>query len=209
MFMGPLDASRPWSTNDIVGVHKFLQRFWRNAVEEDTGTLRVSETPADDAASAGLHRLLHKTIDKVGRDMMSLEYNTAIAALMELNNALTKVVQEQGSAPREVIEAMVLMLAPLTPHVAEELWEKLGGAGALAFADFPTADPALLVEDTVEVPVQVNGKVRGRISVPADASQEDTEAAARADAKVAELLDSVTVRKVVVVPGRMVNFVVA
>jgi leucyl-tRNA synthetase len=209
MFMGPLDASRPWSTNDIVGVHKFLQRFWRNAVDEDTGTLRVSETPGNDAASEGLHRLLHKTIDKVGRDMTSLEYNTAIAALMELNNALTKVVQEQGSAPREVIEAMVLMLAPLTPHVAEELWEQLGGAGELAFADFPTADPALLVEDTVEVPVQVNGKVRGRISVPAGASQEDTEAAARADAKVAELLAGVTVRKVVVVPGRMVNFVVS
>jgi leucyl-tRNA synthetase len=208
MFMGPLDASRPWSTNDIVGVHKFLQRFWRNAVDEDTGALRVAGTPTDDTAMEALRRLLHKTIDKVGRDMASLEYNTAIAALMELNNALTKTVQEQGSAPREVVEAMVLMLSPLTPHVAEELWEKLGGAGALAFVDFPVADPMLLVEDTVEIPVQVNGKVRGRVSVPADASQEAIEAAARADDKVAELLAGVTVRKVVVVPGRMVNFVV-
>jgi leucyl-tRNA synthetase len=140
--------------------------------------------------------------------MASLEYNTAIAGLMELNNTLTKTVQEQGSAPREVVDAMVLMLSPLTPHVAEELYEKLGGAGQLAFVDFPSADPALLVEDTVEIPVQVNGKVRGRISVAADASQDDIEAAARADAKVAELLEGATVRKVVVVPGRMVNFVV-
>jgi len=111
-----------------------------------------------------------------------------------------------------VVEAMVLMLSPLTPHVAEELYEKLGGddgsAGALAFVDFPSADAALLVEDTVEIPVQVNGKVRGRISIAADASQEAIEAAARADAKVAELLEGATVRKVVVVPGRMVNFVV-
>jgi len=208
MFMGPLDASRPWSTNDIVGVHKFLQRFWRNVVDEDTGALRVSDAPADEE----LRRALHKTIAKVGSDMASLEYNTAIAALMELNNALTKVVQEKGSAPREVVEAMVLMLSPLTPHVAEELYEKLGGddgsAGALAFVDFPSADAALLVEDTVEIPVQVNGKVRGRISIAADASQEAIEAAARADAKVAELLEGATVRKVVVVPGRMVNFVV-
>jgi len=204
MFMGPLDASRPWSTNDIVGVHKFLQRFWRNVVDEDTGALRVSDAPADDA----LRRVLHKTIAKVGADMASLEYNTAIAGLMELNNTLTKTVQEQGSAPREVVDAMVLMLSPLTPHVAEELYEKLGGAGQLAFIDFPSADPSLLVEDTVEIPVQVNGKVRGRISVAADASQADIEAAARADTKVAELLEGATVRKVVVVPGRMVNFVV-
>jgi leucyl-tRNA synthetase len=204
MFMGPLDASRPWSTNDIVGVHKFLQRFWRNAVDEDTGELRVSDAPAPDE----LRRVLHRTIDKVGRDMASLEYNTVIAELMKLNNALTKVVEEQGRAPREVIVAMVLMLSPLTPHVAEEVWAKLGESDELAFVQFPTADPGLLVDDTVEIPVQVNGKVRGRISVAADAGQDVIEAAARADAKVAELLEGATVRKVVVVPGRMVNFVI-
>jgi leucyl-tRNA synthetase len=204
MFMGPLDASRPWSTNDIVGVHKFLQRFWRNAVNVDTGELRVSDAPTPD----DLRRVLHRTIDKVGRDMASLEYNTAIAELMKLNNALTKVVEGQGRAPREVIVAMVLMLSPLTPHVAEEVWAKLGESDELAFVQFPTADPGLLVDDTVEIPVQVNGKVRGRISVAADAGQDVIEAAARADAKVAELLEGATVRKVVVVPGRMVNFVI-
>jgi leucyl-tRNA synthetase len=204
MFTGPLDASRPWSTQDIVGVHKFLQRFWRNVVDEDTGALHVTDVPADDET----RRLLHRTIDAVARDMAGLDFNTAIAALMELNNRLTRVVQQEGSAPREVVHAMVLMLSPLTPHVAEELWERLGAAGSLPFADFPEADPALLVDDTVEVPVQVNGKVRGRVTVAVGASEADHEAAARADAKVAELLAGATVRKVVVVPGRMVNFVV-
>jgi leucyl-tRNA synthetase len=205
MFTGPLDASRPWSTQDIVGVHKFLQRFWRNLVDEDTGELHVRDSAPDDET----RRQLHKTIAKVRDDMAKLEFNTAIAALMELNNRLTRVVQQQGSAPREVAVAMVLMLAPLTPHVAEELWERLGGSGSLAFTDFPEADPALLVDDTVEVPVQVNGKVRAKITIPSGASEAEHQDAARADARIAELLAGATVRKVVVVPGRMVNFVVA
>jgi leucyl-tRNA synthetase len=204
MFTGPLDASRPWSTQDIVGVHKFLQRFWRNVVDEDTGELHVTEVPADDDT----RRQLHRTIAKVGADMAKLEFNTAIAALMELNNRLTRVVQQEGSAPREVVRAMVQMLAPLTPHVAEELWERLGEHSSLAFVDFPEPDPALLVDETVEVPVQVNGKVRGKVTVASGASDAEHEAAARGDARIAEQLADVTVRKVVVVPGRMVNFVV-
>ncbi len=205
MFMGPLDASRPWSTNDIVGVHKFLQRFWRNVVDEDTGELHVSDTPADDET----RRLLHRTIDAVGADMGALEFNTAIASLMELNNRLTRVVQEHGSAPREVVRAMVLMLSPLTPHVAEELWARLREPGVLAFADFPVPDAALLVDDEVEIPVQVNGKVRAKLLVPATATEADLEAAARAEPRIAELLAGATVRKVIVVPGRMINVVVA
>jgi leucyl-tRNA synthetase len=203
MFMGPLDASRPWSTQDIVGVHKFLQRFWRNVVDEDTGALHVVDVPADDET----RRLLHRTIAKVGHDMAELEFNTAIAALMELNNRLTRVVQDEGSAPREVVRAMVLMLSPLTPHVAEELWARLGEAGSLPFAEFPVPDPALLVDDTAEIPVQINGKVRARVTVATGATEAEHEAAARSDPKVAELLAGATVRKVVVVPGRMVNFV--
>jgi leucyl-tRNA synthetase len=204
MFMGPLDASRPWSTTDIGGVYRFLQRFWRNVVDEDTGALRVSDEPADDET----RRLLHRTVAAVGADMGTLEFNTVIAALMALNNRLTRVVDERGAAPIDVVRPMVQMLAPLTPHVAEELWERMGETAPLSFAAFPTADPALLVDDEIEIPVQVNGKVRARITVPAGASEADVEAAARADPRVVDHLDGATVRKVIVVPGRMVNFVV-
>ena len=167
MFMGPLDASRPWSTGDIVGVHRFLRRFWANVVDEETGELRVASDPADDET----RRLLHRTIDAVRGDMGSLEFNTAIAALMTLNNRLTQVVGETGHAPEEVVRSMVLMLAPLTPHVAEELWERMGDSSTIAFEPFPEPDPALLVDDVVEVPVQVNGKVRGKILIAPDASE--------------------------------------
>jgi leucyl-tRNA synthetase len=204
MFMGPLDASRPWNTSDIVGVHRFLQRFWRNVVDEETGELRVADIPADDET----RRLLHRTIDAVSADMGTLEYNTAIAKLFELNNHLTKVVAATGQAPHEVARAMALMLAPLTPHVAEEVWSRLGHPDSLTHEPFPKADPALLVDLEVEVPVQVNGKVRGRVRVAAGADEIAHEAAARADEHVAALLDGKDVVKVVVVPGRTVNFVV-
>ena len=204
MFMGPLDANRAWSTADIAGVYRFLQRFWRNVVDEDTGEVRVTTQPAD----ADTRKLLHRTIDAVRADMGTLEFNTAIARLFELNNRLTQVVAEQGSAPDEVVRAMVLMLAPLTPHVADELWEKLGNPRTLAFEPFPDPDPAQLVDAEVEIPVQVNGKVRGHVRVATGADDIAHEAAARADERIATLLDGATVRKVVVVPGRLVNFVI-
>jgi leucyl-tRNA synthetase len=203
MFMGPLDASRPWSTTDIVGVHRFLQRVWRNVVDEETGAPRVSGEPADDET----RRLLHRTIHRVRSDMGELKFNTAIARLFELNNRLTQVVADTGAAPREVVEPLVLMLGPLTPHVAEELWSRLGHDVSLAFVAFPAADARFLVDDTVELAIQVNGKTRGRVVVPADATEEVIEAAARADPRVARQLDGQTVRKVIVVPGRLVNFV--
>ena len=201
MAMGPLDASRPWNTRDVVGVFRFLQRVWRNVVDEDTGASRVSDEPADDET----RRLLHRTIAAVSTDMANLGFNTAVARLIELNNHLTK----SGVTPREVAEPLVLMLSPLAPHVGEELWSRLGHAGSLAYEPFPVADPGLLVESTVEVPVQVNGKVRARVLVPAGADQAAHESIARADAAVAKLLEGATVRKVVVVPGRTVNFVLA
>ncbi len=201
MAMGPLDASRPWSTRDIVGVHRFLQRLWRNVVDEETGALTVVETPADDDT----RRLLHRTIAGVRADMPTMGFNTAVAKLITLNNHVTQVAAA-GGAPRDVIEPMVLMLAPLAPHVAEELWSRLGHPESLAYEAFPIADDAWLVEDTVEYPVQVNGKVRGKIAVGADADDAAVEAAARV--AVASYLDGSTVRKVIVVPGRLVNFVV-
>jgi leucyl-tRNA synthetase len=204
MFMGPLDASRPWNTSDIIGVHRFLQRLWRNVIDEATGEPRVTVEPADDET----RRLLHRTIEAVRTDMDELSFNTAIARLFELNNRLTQVVGETGEAPEEVVVPLVLMTAPLAPHAAEELWERLGHEQSLVHEDFPIADPALLTVETVEIAVQLNGKVRARLTVPSGLDEAATEAAARADERVAALLDGKTVRKVAPVPGRLVNFVV-
>jgi leucyl-tRNA synthetase len=203
MFMGPLDASRPWNTADIVGVHRFLQRFWRNAIDEETGAIRVSDAPADEET----RRILHRTVDAVRADLAKLQFNTAIARLFELNNRLTAVVGDTGAAPIEVVSAMTLMLAPLAPHLAEEVWARLGHAESLAYEPFPEPDPAYLVVEEVEIPVQVDGKVRARVKVPAGAGESDHEAGARADERIASILDGVEVLKVIVVPGRLVNFV--
>jgi len=197
---GPLDASRPWETRDVVGMYRFLQRLWRNVVDEDSGECIVVDEPADDDT----RKLLHRTVDTVRTEMDSLRFNTAIAKLIELNNAVTKL----DAMPREVAEPMVVMLAPLVPHMAEELWERLGRVGGITYVEFPTADPALLVDDTVEVPIQINGKVRSKIEVAADASKDDIEAVALADDKVVQALDGGAPTKVIVVPGRMVNVVV-
>src|SRR5581483_709057 len=171
--------------------------------DEDTGALRVVDAPADEETL----RLLHRTIAAVRADMAEMKFNTAIAKLFELNNRLTQVTGQRGSAPRSVVEPLVLMLAPLTPHVAEELWRRLGHDRSLAYEPFPAADPAYLVVETVEIAVQVNGKVRAQVMVAADASGDEHEAAARAEPRIASLLDGRDVRKVVVVPGRLVNFV--
>ncbi|MBO4208992.1 leucine--tRNA ligase [Micromonospora echinofusca] len=197
MSMGPLEVSRPWETRAVVGAYRFLQRVWRTVVDESTGELRVTDTPADEPT----RRLLHRTVDGVRGDMAGIRFNTAIAKLIELTNALTKL----PATPREVAEPLVLMVAPFAPHIAEELWQKLGHAGSLAYADFPVADPALLVAESVTYPVQINGKVRGRIEVPADAAEADVRAAALE--AVAGSLAGKEPRKVIVVPGRMVSVV--
>ncbi|HEX4492335.1 MAG TPA: class I tRNA ligase family protein, partial [Acidimicrobiia bacterium] len=203
MFMGPLDASRVWNTADIIGVHRFLQRLWRNVVDEDSGAVHVNDTPADDET----RRALHRTIASVAADMDALRFNTAIARLTELNNHLTSVVARDGAAPREIVEPLILMTAPLAPHLAEELWSVTGHPETLAYAPFPKADPAYLTEDQVEIAVQVDGKVRARVNVAADADDAAHEAAARADAKVAALLAEKPARKVIVVRGRLVNII--
>jgi leucyl-tRNA synthetase len=203
MATGPLDQSRPWDTTAVVGVFRLLQRIWRNLVDEDTGELRVREEPADDET----RRLLHKTVAAVRDGMEKLRFNISIARITELNNHLTSVVAASGAPTRDVAEPLVLMLAPLAPHIAEELWAKLGHDESLAWEAFPEADAALLVEDTVEIPVQVNGKIRGRITVAAGLDEDALEAAARADAKVLALFEGATVRKVIAVPDRLVSFV--
>lgn len=201
MYTGPMEASRPWSTRDVVGPQRFLQRTWRNLVDENTGESRVTDEEPD----ADTLRALHKAIAGVREDYPALHYNTAAAKLMELTNHLTK--QYPGGAPRSVAEPLVLMLAPLAPHISEELWSILGHPETLAYADFPVADEQYLVQDTAEYPIQVNGKVRSRVTVPADADRAAVEAAALADEKIVAALDGAAPKKVIVVPGRLVNIV--
>ncbi|MBS1696134.1 MAG: leucine--tRNA ligase [Actinobacteria bacterium] len=201
MSMGPLEASRPWATKDVVGAHRFLQRVWRAVVDEDTGAKRVAE---HEAVGDDTLRLLHRTIAGVSEDYAALRNNTAAAKLIEYTNHLTK----EGVAARAAVEPLVLMVAPLAPHLAEELWRRLGHDTTLAHGPFPVADPAYLVDDSVEYPVQVNGKVRGRVTVPADAAADAVQSAALADEKVLAFLNGATPKKVIVVPGRLVNVVV-
>ena len=203
MFMGPIDQDRPWETRSVVGSQRVLQRVWRNVVDEETGELRVSDEAPDD----DLFRLLHRTIDGVRSDMEGMRFNTAIAKLTELNNELTR---RGTGAPREIAEVLVRMLAPLVPHFAEELWHRLhgDGAGSVTQVEFPAADPALLVTDTVEVPVQVNGKLRGRVTIAADADSETAVAAALAEPNVAAHVGGRELRKRLYVPGRMITLVV-
>ena len=200
MFMGPLDQDRVWATTAVVGSHRLLQRVWRNLVDEDSGTLLVTDEPATD----DLRRALHQTIAAVRTEMDGLRFNTAIARITELNNELTK---SDGLTPREIAEPLVLLLSPLVPHIAEELWSMLGHTESVVYATFPDADEALLVADTVEVPVQVNGKVRSRVVVAADADQAAMQAAAMADERIAEMVGDSEPRKVIVVPGKLVNIV--
>lgn len=205
MSIGPLEASRPWATKDVVGAHRFLQRVWRLVVDEQTGETRVVDGAGRDLPTGTL-RLLHRTIAGVSEDYAGLRNNTAVAKLIEYTNHLTK--EHRDAVPRAAVEPLVLMLAPLAPHMAEELWLRLGHTTSLAHGPFPVADPAYLVEDTVEYPVQVNGKVRGRVTVAADADRDTLEAAALADEKVLAFLAGAQPRKVIVVPGRLVNLVV-
>jgi len=203
MFSGPLDQSRPWDAKAIVGPYRLLQRVWRVVIDETTGLPHVSDDPIPDE----LNRLLHRTIHSVREGYETMRFNTSIARITELNNALTQTYPD-GGAPRAVAEALVLLLAPLAPHIAEELWSRLGHPASLTWAAFPEADEALLTEASIEIPVQVNGKVRAVITVPADADADTVQACARAEEKVLAALDGREPKRVVAVPGRLVNFVV-
>jgi leucyl-tRNA synthetase len=205
MSMGPLDVSRPWATKDVVGAHRFLQRLWRAVVDEESGEVRVSDdAPTDDDLKA-----LHRTIAGAREDYAAMRFNTAGAKLIELNNHVTKTYGPAQSTPRALVEPLVQLLAPMAPHIADELWGLLGHSGSLAHGPFPAADERYLVEDTVEYPIQVNGKVRSRVLVAAGADRDAVRDAALADEKIAALLAGAQPKKVVVVPGRLVNVVVA
>jgi leucyl-tRNA synthetase len=204
MFMGPLEAVKPWSMKGVEGVYRFLGRAWRMIVDAEADTVRLDPKVRDVGPTPEQAKLIARTTAAVTDDLEALRFNTAISRLMEFVNAFTAAEVR----PRSAMETFTLLLSPLAPHLAEELWELLGHAGTLAYEPWPTYDPALLKDAEVEIPVQVNGKLRGRVIVPAGSDAAATEAAARRDDRIAALLDGKTVRKVVVVPGKLVNFVV-
>ncbi|NLS92282.1 MAG: leucine--tRNA ligase [Planctomycetaceae bacterium] len=204
MFMGPLEAVKPWSMEGVNGVRGFLDRVWRMIVDERSEEMTLNAAVQDAQLSDEQNRMLHKTIKAVTEDVDAMAFNTAIARMMEFTNFFLK----EDVRPRSAMEKLVLMLSPYAPHVAEELWRLLGHDDTLAYEPWPEYDASALVESTVEIPVQVQGKLRGRIRVPVDADQAALEAAAKADPKVAEHLEGKKIVKTVVVPGRMVNFVV-
>ena len=200
MFMGPLDASKPWNTRDVPGVHRFLYRVWRMIVGDDDNKPLLIEGPGEPA----IERQLHRLIKKVGLDYEAMKFNTAIAALMEFVNAVFRA----GKITTDQAERFVLLLGPMTPHICEELWRRMGHDGTFAYEPWPDYDHAMTAEQSVELVVQVNGKIRSRITVAADASQQDVLSAAKAEAKVAQEIEGKTIVKEIVVPKRLVNFVV-
>lgn len=203
MAMGPLDTSRPWATKDVVGAQRFLQRLWRLVVDEETGDVTVSDTELDDDTAKALHR----TIAGIRDDYENLRLNTVVAKAIEYVNFLTKHFATTP-VPRAAVTPIVIMIAPIAPHIAEELWQRLGHDDTITYANFPTFDEKWLVDDEIELPVQINGKVRSRIMVPTEANRDQIAAIALADATIQSHIADKTVVKQIVVPGRMVNLVV-
>ena len=201
MFMGPLEVVKPWSMQGVEGVHRFLQRVWRMIVDEDTGELleAVKEADADEATL----RLLHQTIKKVGDDIESFNFNTAISQMMIFVNHLIK----QADKPKSVVEKFVLILAPFAPHIAEELWERLGHTDSLAYESWPEYDPVLIEEKEIELAVQVNGKIRDRIVVAADADEEQVKQKALSCEKVIAAMAGKEPKKIIVVKPRIVSII--
>jgi len=202
MFMGPLEAIKPWSMQGVEGVHRFLQKSWRTIVDEETGELagQIQETQADEATL----RLLNQTIKKVGYDIETFGFNTAISAMMIFINHLSK----QEVRPKSVVEKFLIILAPFAPHIAEELWEKLGHRESLAYEQWPEYDKNLIKEKEIELAIQVNGKIKERIVVSAEADEEQIKEKALASEKVIAALAGKPPRKIIVIKSRLVNIVV-
>ncbi len=205
MFMGPLEAVKPWSMKGVEGVYRFLGRAWRLVVDAESDELRTDPRVRDVPMTREQASLVARTIAGVTDDLDGMRFNTAISKLMEFTNAFTGM----DVRPRAAMEAFVLLLAPMAPHAAEEMWEILGHSETIAYHPWPNYDPTLLKDETIDVPVQINGKLRARITVPADADDRALEAAARSDDKVATALEGKMVKKVIVARGKLVNFVVA
>ncbi|MDA0660859.1 MAG: leucine--tRNA ligase [Planctomycetota bacterium] len=203
MYMGPLEATKPWNTHGVSGIRKFLDRVWRLIVDDHAEDLQLVPEVRDVEPDRECARQLHKTIAAVSEDLSGLAFNTAIARMIEFVNYATK----QSCRPRSAMETLVLLLSPFAPHLCEELWQVLGHSTTIAFEPWPKHDPALAADDTLEIPVQINGKVRSILNVPADCKDELIRQYALADVRIVELLQGRDIAKVVVVPRRLVNIV--
>jgi leucyl-tRNA synthetase len=222
MFMGPLESVKPWSMDSVNGVRGFLDRVWKMVVDitgdddQNNAEPKIQSTSAelrlallaaevkDVEATAEQNKILHKTIKAVSEDIGNMSFNTAIARMMEFVNFFLK----EKVRPKSALEKFVLILSPFAPHICEELWSILGHHSTLAFEPFPQYDTSMLVETTLEIPVSINGKLRSKILIPADAAEAVMESAAMSDSKIAELLAGKTIVKTIIVSGKMVNFVV-
>jgi leucyl-tRNA synthetase len=204
MFMGPLEEVKPWSTQSVSGVRNFLDRAWRLIVDDRLDEPALNPSVKDVEPNEEQNRTLHRTIEGVTRDIERMAFNTAIAKLMEFVNFFTK----ETVRPKRVLEQFVLLLAPLAPHIGEELWQILGHRKTLAYEAWPVHDPNLTKADTIEIPVQVNGKLRAKISVAAESDEAAVLTAAKADDKIAEMLAGKSIAKQIYVPKKLVNFVV-
>ena len=203
MSMGPLEGDRPWRTDDIVGVHRFLQRVWRAVIDEQTGEPLAGAGPLDGETE----RRLHRTIMTVQKDFAELRFNTAVARLIELASHASRLAAREGAIPRALAEPLLLMIAPLAPHIAEELWQRIGHEHSLAYAPFPSFDPALAAPQTVVMPVQINGRARFRIEVDASAGEAEIGRALAAHPGYARYTRDAAVQRVVIVPGKVANIV--
>ena len=203
MFMGPLHQSKPWSMAGVNGVRSFLDRVWRMIVEEKDDALVLNASVGDHEPTDEQLRMLHKTIKAVSRDIATLSFNTAISRMMEFVNLFTK----HSARPKSLMEPFVLLLSPFAPHLCEELWKLLGNKNSLAYEPWPEFDESLTVDSMVEIPIQIMGKIKSKIIVARGNSQSELEKLALADPKIAELLDGLTVRKIVAVPDKLVNIV--
>ena len=202
--MGPLEQVKPWNTQGVEGVSRFLAKVWRIAmVITQEGAWAIGGKLQEGEGDPALLKITHATIKKVGNDIEKLRFNTAISQMMECINAFTSANQ----IPHELFRSFLILLNPFAPHLTEELWEQLEYESSCFEADWPACDESLLVEEEVEMVVQVNGKVRSRILVAASATKEELESSAHADPKITGHLEGLTVRKVIVVPGRLVNIV--
>jgi leucyl-tRNA synthetase len=202
MYMGPLEDAKPWNTRDIIGMARFLNAVWKNLVGDDEENLKseISDSEIPDS----LDRQMNRAIKKVGEDIEGLRFNTGIAELIELKNEMVKL----DAIPRRLAENFVLMLAPFAPHICEEIWQRLGHDSSLARHPWPKFDPAKLQETNIELPVQVNGKLRDKIVVPADADEATILQTAESAEKVRPWLEGKTILKRLYVPKKLVNFVV-